>query len=169
MSSIAMQAGALPNMIGRSEVFLRAVALIERMARFDAPVLIQGETGTGKELAARAIHYLSARRDAPFVALNCGAMPEGLVETELFGCERGACMALVASVPERGVAARRLYFGVALRRRQRRVHDDVPGADELFVRAGRQRHQHSGEDGDGFHGDAPCVDEPIIDFTLNEK
>ncbi|AKC86774.1 sigma 54-interacting transcriptional regulator [Pseudoxanthomonas suwonensis] len=85
-----MQTGALPNLIGQSEVFLRAVGLIERMARFDAPVLIQGETGTGKELAARAIHYLSSRQQAPFVALNCGAMPEGLIETELFGCERGA-------------------------------------------------------------------------------
>ena len=81
---------ALTNLLGRSESFLRALALIERMARFDAPVLIQGETGTGKELAARAIHYLSPRSDAPFVALNCGAVPETLIESELFGCERGA-------------------------------------------------------------------------------
>lgn len=81
--------GAL-RLIGRSPRFLEALALIERMARFDAPVLIQGETGTGKELAARAIHYQSARRPAPFVALNCGALPEALVESELFGCERGA-------------------------------------------------------------------------------
>lgn len=79
-----------PHLVGRSENFLRVVALIERMARFDAPVLITGETGTGKELAARAIHYLSQRRDAPFVPLNCGAIPDTLVETELFGCERGA-------------------------------------------------------------------------------
>ena len=78
------------RLIGRSPCFLAALALIERMARFDAPVLIQGETGTGKELAARAIHYQSARRHAPFVALNCGALPEALVESELFGCERGA-------------------------------------------------------------------------------
>ncbi len=81
---------AAPRLIGRSPVFLQVVALIERMARNDAPVLIEGETGTGKELAARAIHYQSARRDAPFVPLNCGAIPEALIESELFGCERGA-------------------------------------------------------------------------------
>ncbi len=78
------------TLIGESERFREVLRLIERMAQYDAPVLIEGETGTGKELAARAIHYLSARRDAPFVPLNCGAVPETLVETELFGCERGA-------------------------------------------------------------------------------
>ena len=81
---------SLPNLIGRAPAFLRAVSLIERVARFDAPVLIQGATGTGKEMAARAVHYLSARRSAPFVPLNCGALPETLVESEMFGCEKGA-------------------------------------------------------------------------------
>ena len=81
---------ASPELIGRSPSFRQAVFLIERVARFDAPVLIEGETGTGKEMAARAIHYLSARRSAPFVPLNCGALPEALVESEMFGCERGA-------------------------------------------------------------------------------
>lgn len=90
MSPITTPTAALANLIGRSPSFLRAIELIERMARYDAPVLIQGETGTGKELAARAIHYLSSRRQAPFVAINCGAVPENLIETELFGCERGA-------------------------------------------------------------------------------
>ena len=78
------------KMIGRSPIFLDALALITRVARYDAPVLIQGETGTGKELAARSIHYQSARRAAPFIPLNCGALPDGLIESELFGAERGA-------------------------------------------------------------------------------
>ena len=79
-----------PQLVGRAPAFLQALSLIERMARYDAPVLVVGETGTGKELAARAIHYQSERRDAPFVPLNCGAVPETLIESELFGCERGA-------------------------------------------------------------------------------
>jgi DNA-binding NtrC family response regulator len=78
------------KLIGRSPSFLHALGLMERMAHYETPVLIQGETGTGKELAARAIHYLSARREGPFVPLNCGALPESLIESELFGCERGA-------------------------------------------------------------------------------
>ena len=77
-------------MIGQSRAFLDVMHLIEKIARFDAPVLIQGETGTGKELAARAIHYGSARRDRPFIPVNCGAIPDALVENELFGHRRGA-------------------------------------------------------------------------------
>jgi DNA-binding NtrC family response regulator len=77
-------------MIGQSPAFLDAVRLIEKIARCDAPVLIEGETGTGKELAARAIHYGGSRRDGPFVPVNCGAVPDDLVENELFGHKRGA-------------------------------------------------------------------------------
>jgi two-component system, NtrC family, response regulator GlrR len=77
-------------MIGRSAAFRIADSLIEKMSAFDAPVLIEGETGTGKELAARAIHYRSARRAKPFVPVNCGAIPDALIENELFGHRRGA-------------------------------------------------------------------------------
>lgn len=78
------------NLIGRSSAFVESLTQIKRVARCDVPVLIEGETGTGKELAARAIHYLSQRRDYPFIPVNCGAIPDNLVENELFGHERGA-------------------------------------------------------------------------------
>lgn len=77
-------------MIGQSEAFRAVQALIDKMAAFDAPVLIEGETGTGKELAARAIHYGGARCGGPFVPINCGAVPDTLIENELFGHRRGA-------------------------------------------------------------------------------
>lgn len=78
------------NLIGRSEKFLNSLHLIKRIAHCDAPVIIEGETGTGKEVAARAIHYLSAQRDHPFVPINCGAIPDNLLENELFGHAKGA-------------------------------------------------------------------------------
>ncbi len=77
-------------MIGDSEAFRAMDRLIDKISTYDAPVLIEGETGTGKELAARAIHYRSARRARPFVPVNCGALPDSLVENELFGHRRGA-------------------------------------------------------------------------------
>ena len=86
----AIASYARRNLIGASPPFLNCVRLMCRMAACDATVLIQGETGTGKELAARAIHYLGVRREAPFIAVNCGALPENLVESELFGHVRGA-------------------------------------------------------------------------------
>jgi DNA-binding NtrC family response regulator len=76
--------------IGNSPAFQAVRENLKRFARYDAPVLIEGETGTGKELAARAIHYESARCDGPFVPVNCGALPEFLIENELFGHRRGA-------------------------------------------------------------------------------
>jgi len=77
-------------MIGQSEAFSALRQLVEKVATYDVPVLIEGETGTGKELAARAIHYHSARRDRPFVPVNCGALQDTLLESELFGHRRGA-------------------------------------------------------------------------------
>src|SRR5882672_1948670 len=77
-------------MIGRSLAFRIADALIDKISAYEAPVLIEGETGTGKELAARAIHYRGTRAGRPFVPVNCGALPDALVENELFGHRRGA-------------------------------------------------------------------------------
>jgi formate hydrogenlyase transcriptional activator len=78
------------RMVGSSLKFLRVLAQVKTVAPADSAVLINGETGTGKELIARAIHDLSPRRGAPFVKLNCAAIPSGLLESELFGHERGA-------------------------------------------------------------------------------
>jgi formate hydrogenlyase transcriptional activator len=83
-------------MVGRSMPLQKVVTLVDQVARTDACVLIEGETGTGKELIARAIHGLSDRRERPFVKLNCAAIPTGLLETELFGHERGAFTGAVA-------------------------------------------------------------------------
>jgi len=80
----------LNGMVGEAPTFRAMSAQIRRIALAAAPVLIEGETGVGKELAARAIHYLGERRDRPFVPLNCGAVPDNLIESELFGHVRGA-------------------------------------------------------------------------------
>lgn len=77
-------------MIGQSKVFLETLKLVQRFSCCNAPVLIEGETGTGKELVARAIHYGSSRCKYPFVPINCGAIPDTLVENELFGHKQGA-------------------------------------------------------------------------------
>jgi DNA-binding NtrC family response regulator len=81
---------ALRGLIGNSPVFMRQVARVPLLARYDASVLILGETGTGKEVCAQAIHYLSARAGGPWVSVNCGAIPTELVEAELFGHVKGA-------------------------------------------------------------------------------
>lgn len=78
------------NMVGSSPAFLHVLRQIKKIARCEAPVLIVGESGTGKELTARAIHYLGVRRDYPFIPVNCGAIPDSLLENELFGHRQGA-------------------------------------------------------------------------------
>jgi DNA-binding NtrC family response regulator len=79
-----------PRIVGEDPSVRAASEMAQRVAATDSTALLLGESGTGKELFARAIHHLSARREQPFVALNCAAIPEGLVENELFGHERGA-------------------------------------------------------------------------------
>jgi DNA-binding NtrC family response regulator len=83
-------AGEFPEIIGQSAAIREVFACIRNVADTDLPVLIQGESGTGKELVARAIHNLSGRRDGPFIAANAGALPETLIESEVFGYEKGA-------------------------------------------------------------------------------
>lgn len=85
------------EIIGKSLALRRTLSQIEIVAPTDSTVLIQGETGTGKELVARAIHHLSSRRDRTFVKLNCAAIPTGLLESELFGHEKGAFTGAIAT------------------------------------------------------------------------
>lgn len=86
----AQPASPLEGIVGASEAILKVCRLVEKVSTSNASVLLLGETGTGKELFAQALHRLSARRDRPFVAINCAAIPETLLEAELFGYEKGA-------------------------------------------------------------------------------
>uniref|UniRef100_A0A7V3RI04 Sigma-54-dependent Fis family transcriptional regulator n=1 Tax=candidate division WOR-3 bacterium TaxID=2052148 RepID=A0A7V3RI04_UNCW3 len=79
-----------PEIVGNSPALLKAVELLKKVAGTETTVLLLGESGTGKELFARACHFLSPRKDAPFVTINCAAIPNELLENELFGSERGA-------------------------------------------------------------------------------
>ncbi len=80
----------LPPLLGQSKPFLELIEQVSRIARLDRPVLVIGERGTGKELIAARLHFLSRRWEEPFIKLNCAALPETLLETELFGHEAGA-------------------------------------------------------------------------------
>jgi PAS domain S-box-containing protein len=84
------------QIIGRSQALMEVLANVGRVAPTDASVLVTGETGTGKELIARAIHSTSKRKDRPFIRVNCAALPSGLVESELFGHEKGAFSGAIA-------------------------------------------------------------------------
>jgi DNA-binding NtrC family response regulator len=98
------QARRFGELVGDSLAIREVFAVLERVAESDATVLIEGETGTGKELVARALHDASRRRRGPFVAVDCGALPEGLLESELFGHVRGAFTG--AAQPRNGMIVR---------------------------------------------------------------
>ena len=86
----SQRADVFEDMLGTSPQMQAVFAFIRKVAATNAPVLLLGESGTGKEMAAAAIHRRSARKDGPFVAINCNAIPENLLESELFGHEKGA-------------------------------------------------------------------------------
>src|SRR5262245_14822475 len=94
VSTARTQPGSRPLraevIVGESDALKYVMSRVEQVATTDATVLLSGETGTGKELFARAIHNRSQRRDRPFVVVNCAALPATLIESELFGRERGA-------------------------------------------------------------------------------
>ena len=92
-------AGEMPEIIGQSQAIREVFTCVRQVADTDLPILIQGESGTGKELVARAIHNLSGRRTGPFLASNVGALPETLIESEIFGYEKGAFSGSVREKP----------------------------------------------------------------------
>ena len=97
------RAQALDRLVGRAPRFVNVIHELQRIAESSATVLIIGETGTGKELVARALHYLGTKAEFPFVAVNCAALPDTLLEAELFGHERGAFTD--AHAPRQGLLA----------------------------------------------------------------
>lgn len=97
---------ALPNIIGESEAMQSVFRIVGKVAGSHATVLLRGESGTGKELIAHALHYQGSRSKGPFVAINCAALPENLLEAELFGYEKGAFTGAVTQKPGRFELAR---------------------------------------------------------------
>jgi transcriptional regulator with GAF, ATPase, and Fis domain len=96
LERVRLETGQFENMIGKSRAMVRVFETIEKVAPTDATVLVRGESGTGKELVARAIHFRSPRATRPFIAVNCAAFSRELVESELFGHERGSFTGAVA-------------------------------------------------------------------------
>jgi formate hydrogenlyase transcriptional activator len=96
LHSDELYGSGLPRIVGNSDALRRVLDMVRVVAPTDATVLINGETGTGKELIAEAIHKYSDRSNGPFVKVNCAAIPAGLLESELFGHERGAYTGAVA-------------------------------------------------------------------------
>jgi two-component system response regulator AtoC len=97
LKEVITRRDGMPTIVGESAVVREVLSMISRVAQSDSPVLIHGESGTGKELVARSIHLRSRRAGRPFVSINCGALPDTLLETELFGHKRGAFSGAVTS------------------------------------------------------------------------
>ena len=97
LKEVITRRDGMPAIVGASIEVREVLSVIGRVAASDSPVLIHGESGTGKELVARTIHLRSRRADRPFVSVNCGALPDTLLETELFGHKRGAFSGAIAS------------------------------------------------------------------------
>ena len=152
------QPSGVEGLIGQSEALKRVVEMAHRAAPTDLTVLIRGESGTGKEVLARGIHRLSPRKDGPFVPVNCAAIPEGLLESELFGHERGAFTGAVRARPGRFELAQ---GGHALPGRDRRhaaghAGQDPARAPGARVRAGRgHAHDRGRRAGDRGHPPRP--------------
>jgi DNA-binding NtrC family response regulator len=97
LKEVITRRDGMPTIVGESAAVREVLSMIGRVAHSDSPVLIHGESGTGKELVARSIHLRSRRAGRPFVSINCGALPDTLLETELFGHKRGAFSGAVTS------------------------------------------------------------------------
>ena len=133
------------GIIGKDPQMRIIYKLIEDTAPTDATVLIQGESGTGKELVAKAIHHLSPRRDKPFIVINCSAFPATLLESELFGHEKGAFTGAIRQKAGRFEQARRRNRFSGRNRRNRPIRpDQTPaGASDSEIRTRRGRNNHS--------------------------
>src|SRR5882724_6138116 len=107
LGSNELPGSGMPGIVGSSPALRRVLGMVRMVAPTDATVLINGETGTGKEMIAEAIHKCSDRRNGPFVKVNCAAIPAGLLESELFGHERGAFTGAIARRVGRFEAASR--------------------------------------------------------------
>jgi two-component system, NtrC family, response regulator AtoC len=97
LKEVVNRRDGLPNIVGQSPEIREVLAVITRVAASDSPVLVQGESGTGKELVARSLHLQSRRAARPFVSINCGALPDSLLESELFGHKKGAFSGAITS------------------------------------------------------------------------
>jgi two-component system response regulator AtoC len=97
LKAVVNRRDGLPSIVGQSAEIREVLAVISRVAASDSPVLVQGESGTGKELVARSLHLQSRRAARPFVSINCGALPDSLLESELFGHKKGAFSGAIAS------------------------------------------------------------------------